>query len=102
MKSLFVLGTVAMAACVALPADAATRSHQRHQHSLGATYNAEAVLLSTRSTYGFANGGFMTGPYRQGTPMDTLPIWRKGYYQGNDPDQNIRLQLIRDGRNYTH
>ena len=33
--------------------------------------------------------GYGTGPYYQGTPTDRLPIWRNGYYQGNDPDQFI-------------
>jgi hypothetical protein len=35
-------------------------------------------------------------PYWQGEPMDRLPIWRYGYYQGNDPDQFIRSQMMRD------
>jgi hypothetical protein len=35
-------------------------------------------------------------PYWQGTPTDRLPIWRYGYYQGNDPDNFIRSQLMRD------
>jgi hypothetical protein len=50
----------------------------------------------------FGSGGFSTGPYHQGTPADRLPIWRGGYYQGNDPDQNIRVQLMRDGTNTAH
>jgi hypothetical protein len=36
------------------------------------------------------------GPYWQGEPTDHLPIWRYGYYQGNDPDNFIRGQLMRD------
>ena len=38
-------------------------------------------------------------PYFQGTPNDRLPIWRNGYYQGNDPDQFIRSQIMRDPLN---
>jgi hypothetical protein len=43
--------------------------------------------------------GYGTGPYWQGEPTDRLPIWRHGYYQGNDPDQFIRSQLMRDPTN---
>ena len=38
----------------------------------------------------------------QGTPMDRLPIWRRGYYQGNDPDSRIRFNLMRDGRGHAY
>jgi len=48
---------------------------------------------------GPGSGGYGTGPYWQGTPTDRLPIWRYGYYQGNDPDQFIRSQIMRDPRN---
>jgi hypothetical protein len=44
----------------------------------------------------YAPGGYHTYPYWQGEPTDRLPIWRHGYYQGNDPDNFIRLQLMRD------
>jgi len=44
-------------------------------------------------------GGWGTGPYWQGEPTDRLPIWRYGYYQGNDPDNRIRQQLMRDPTN---
>jgi hypothetical protein len=45
---------------------------------------------------GTGSGGFGTRPYWQGEPTDRLPIWRYGYYQGNDPDQFIRSQMMRD------
>jgi hypothetical protein len=45
------------------------------------------------------SGGFGTGPYWQGEPTDRSPIWRYGFYQGNDPDPFIRSQIIRDPRN---
>jgi hypothetical protein len=48
---------------------------------------------------GPGSGGFGTGPYWQGEPTDRLPIWRYGYYQGNDPDQFIRGQIMRDPTN---
>jgi hypothetical protein len=46
-----------------------------------------------------SSGGFGTGPYWQGEPTDRLPIWRYGYYQGNDPDPFIRGQIVRDPTN---
>lgn len=49
--------------------------------------------------YGSRSGGFGTGPYWQGEPTDRRPIWRYGYYQGNDPDQFIRGQIMRDPTN---
>jgi hypothetical protein len=62
---------------------------------------ASGALAETKKhSVPFGSGGYFTGPNYQGTPMDRAPIWRSGYYQGNDPDQNIRLQLMRDGRNY--
>jgi hypothetical protein len=61
-------------AVLALPAEAAPPRHYRH----------------------CAPGGYGTRPYWQGEPTDRLPIWRYGYYQGNDPDNFIRLQLMRD------
>jgi hypothetical protein len=70
-------------AALALPAQAA---HYRH--------HSAAPLVG--------NGGFGTGPYVQGEPTDHRAIWRNGYYQGNDPDQGIRFDLMRDGRNYAH
>jgi hypothetical protein len=45
------------------------------------------------------SGGYGSGPFWQGEPADRLPIWRFGFYQGNDPDPFIRSQIIRDPRN---
>lgn len=36
------------------------------------------------------------GPYWQGEPADRLSVWRRGHYRGNDPDNGIRRQLMRD------
>lgn len=49
--------------------------------------------------YAYGSGGFGTGPYWQGEPTDHRSIWRYGYYQGNDPDQFIRGQIMRDPTN---
>jgi hypothetical protein len=51
---------------------------------------------------GTGSGGWATGPHWQGLPTDHLPIWRYGHLQGNDPDQFIRLQLMRDPTNDVH
>jgi hypothetical protein len=39
------------------------------------------------------------GPYWQGEPSNKNPVWRNGYYQGNDPDNFVRGQLMRDPLN---
>jgi len=45
------------------------------------------------------SGGPGDGPFWSGEPGDHLPIWRFGYYQGNDPDPFIRGQIMRDPTN---
>jgi hypothetical protein len=42
---------------------------------------------------------FHAHPYWQGEPINRLPIWRYGYYQGNDPDPFVRGQIMRDPTN---
>ena len=64
------------AAILTLPAEAVSRHHRHYVPSYYAPYPSY--------------------PYWQGAPTDRLPIWRYGYYQGNDPDSFIRLQLMRD------
>jgi hypothetical protein len=68
-------------AFASLPAQAQHYHHQLYAHERG------------------FSGGFGTGPYWQGEPADHRPIWRYGYYQGNDPDQFIRSQIMRDPTN---
>jgi hypothetical protein len=99
MRAMLVLAAATAALCLTLPAEAATKSH--HRNALRWAY-AGVGASDLRTDLRGGNGGFQTGPYRQGTPSDNLPIWRRGFYQGNDPDQNIRLQLMRDPRNYAH
>ena len=36
------------------------------------------------------------GPEWKGFPTDHNTVWRNGRYRGNDPDNNIRYQLMRD------
>jgi hypothetical protein len=67
------------------------------------TFPAQATHQHHRSHFyapherlGNGSGGFGTRPYWQGEPTDRLPIWRYGDYQGNDPDQFIRSQMMRD------
>jgi hypothetical protein len=90
MRSMIFAATTAAVAMtmLGLPAQAAV-NHGHHARL--APYGGD-----TRS------GGFGTGPYWQGEPADHRSIWRYGYYQGNDPDQGIRFDLMRDGRNYAH
>jgi hypothetical protein len=54
------------------------------------------VLLTLPAEAAHNRTHFRTHPYWQGEPTDRLPIWRYGYYQGNDPDQFIRSQMMRD------
>jgi hypothetical protein len=85
--------SAALAAVISIfPAEAASHWHHRHYPSrLNGAYGAAGPVS------GF--GGYGTGPYWQGEPTDNLPIWRYGYYQGNDPDPFIRSQLMRDPKN---
>ena len=68
--------TVLAMMLLALPAEAA------HHHRYG-------------GGLGLVSGGYSARHYTQGTPSHG-PIWRYGYYQGNDPDPFIRSQLMRD------
>jgi hypothetical protein len=88
-----VIGVAFVASFLAIPAQSATRYHPVRAHG-------PRIALAGDLRGG--SGGFFTGPFRQGTPMDHDPIWRRGYYQGNDPDQFVRLQIMRDPRNYAH
>jgi hypothetical protein len=64
---------------------------------LGAAILAlSARAASARHYPPYAPRASSTHPYWQGEPTDRSPIWRYGYYQGNDPDSFIRLQLMRD------
>lgn len=45
-------------------------------------------------------GGPGNGPYWSGEPGDRGQIWRYGYYQGNDPDRQVREGLMRDPTNH--
>jgi hypothetical protein len=56
----------------------------------------DAASSRSHRDYAYAPGSYGVRPYWQGTPADRVPIWRYGYYQGNDPDNFIRSQLMRD------
>jgi hypothetical protein len=77
---------------LALPVEAAQYRYS-HPH----VYAGEGPVFAEPRT----NGGRGSGPFWQGAPTDYAPIWRYGFYQGNDPDQFIRGQLMRDPRNGT-
>jgi hypothetical protein len=92
---LLILPTVAAALVTAImsyPAEAASASH--HWHHVPSLSGGTAAPVQGCCGYG-------TGPYWQGEPTDNLPIWRNGYYQGNDPDPFIRSQLMRDPTNHS-
>jgi hypothetical protein len=64
--------------------------------TLAATFADAAV--TKRCATGFhrtRERGIGTGPDWRGEPTDCRAIWRHGRYRGNDPDPNIRLQLMR-------
>jgi hypothetical protein len=91
MRILMYLAAVAALSTVFMSLPAQAKQH--HRHHLYASY---ASGLGIASRVGIDSGGFGTGPYWQGEPTDRVPIWRYGYYQGNDPDAFIRGQIIRD------
>jgi hypothetical protein len=64
-------------------------------------YPAAAAALTTMLLMVPAQAApsFQAHHYWQGEPTDHLPIWRYGYYQGNDPDPFIRGQIMRDPTN---
>ncbi|HMA70919.1 MAG TPA: hypothetical protein VKP67_05445 [Xanthobacteraceae bacterium] len=78
MRLLILSAAAAVLATAILPLAAESASHGRYRQ------------------YAYAPSSYGTRPYWQGTPTDRLPIWRYGYYQGNDPDNFIRSQLMRD------
>jgi len=46
----------------------------------------------------YAAGAHAYSPGRMNTGIQTSgPIFSRGYYVGQDPDQSIRFQLVRDG-----
>jgi hypothetical protein len=60
---------------------------------LAAAKGSRVVPLSGEfnSTHSYAPGHAETGTHTAG------PIYSRGYYLGQDPDQHIRTQLLRDG-----
>jgi hypothetical protein len=89
MRSMMVPTAVAALAAVVLtlPVQAAS-SHKRYSQSVRAA-----------SYY----GAVTTRPYYSSeTTAGTPAIYRFNHYQGTDPDPQVRLELLRDGRNYGH
>ena len=85
MRLLMYPAAIAALSTVFMSLPAQAEQHHRHH------------LYANRS--GINSGGFGTGPYWQGEPTDRRPIWRYGYFQGNDPDPFIRGQIMRDPTN---
>jgi hypothetical protein len=57
-------------------------------------YDRYGCMLNYNPARGDPGPG--NGPIWQGEPTDRNSIWRRGYYRGNDPDNRIRQQLMRD------
>jgi hypothetical protein len=87
MRPVVVLAAIAALAAVVLtvPVQAAS-SHKRHAASPRV---ALASQVLTQPGVRAETGGYPA-------------IYRFNHYQGTDPDSNVRLQLLRDGRNYGH
>jgi hypothetical protein len=85
------------------------RSHPLLWAAVGATAIMAAALPAAAGIYQrpkvlhqdpyIGSGGPGNGPYWAGEPYNNHGIWRYGYYQGNDPDNFIRGQLMRDPTN---
>jgi hypothetical protein len=82
MRKFLILTAVTLAtAALAVPAQA---KHDRDRFD------------ASHGRFAPGSDGFGSRPYWQGAPSNHLPIWRWGYYQGNDPDPFIRSQMMRD------
>lgn len=57
-------------------------------------YDAYGSMLKYNPARGDPGPG--NGPFWQGEPTDRLSVWRRNHYRGNDPDNLIRHQLMRD------
>jgi hypothetical protein len=57
------------------------------------------LILPAQAAHYRPHYRYYAHPYWRGEPTDYRPIWRYGYYQGNDPDQFIRGQIMRDPTN---
>jgi hypothetical protein len=106
LNSTAVAVAVAVLALMSAPAQAGQYQSARH-HVAARQHHAvarprlvyAAPLVRPPTVYHGPNGSYPgpgNGPVWQGEPGDHLPIWRYGYYLGNDPDPRIRLELMRD------
>jgi hypothetical protein len=57
-------------------------------------YDSHGSLLMYHPSRGSPGPG--NGPAWQGEPGDRASVWRHNRYRGNDPDSNIRRQMMRD------
>jgi hypothetical protein len=77
---------VPLALCLAAPAEAATKSKHKKQVA-----SATAHPVKPRPTTARAQPGFR---YQGGVPAG--PLYNGQDYLGDDPDPNIRSQILRD------
>ena len=86
-RSLWIFAAVApLALCLAAPAEAATKG--KHKKPVA---GATAHPAKTRHTAAAAQPGFQ---YQGGVPKG--PLYFGQDYLGDDPDPNIRSQILRD------
>jgi hypothetical protein len=70
------------------------RLNRAHWEPPGSWYDAHGSMLTYNPARGDPGPG--NGPVWQGEPTDREPVWRRSHYRGNDPDNRIRQQLMRD------
>src|SRR5947208_2052707 len=78
-----------LALCLTVPAEAATS--KKKKPAVGATAQATTYPTKSRRVTSVAQPGFQ---YRGGVPAG--PLYNGQDYLGNDPDPNIRSQILRD------
>jgi hypothetical protein len=76
------IAVTAIAALTAIPTQAAKYRHHPYAYGVPGAPPAPA-----------------TRPRVQGSLTDKNAVWRYGFYQGTDPDPNVRLNLMRDPMN---
>jgi hypothetical protein len=57
-------------------------------------YDSHGSMLMYHPSRGSPGPG--NGPAWQGEPTDRASVWRHNRYRGNDPDNRIRQQIMRD------
>jgi hypothetical protein len=83
------IAAVIVTTVIATPIQASTRNRLPPSW-----YDAHGSMLTYNPARGDPGPG--NGPVWQGEPTDRESVWRRSHYRGNDPDNRIRQQLMRD------